>query len=123
MILKPQSHGVQDYTVFTYDDFQSGQKNPPYPGIPSGPPLFFSAAPNDIVSIREDRYKLAEYYDTTNVPPLLSQWEMYDLLKDPLETENLADTGFQQNNQQQKEYERLQSELQLVKATRLQPLS
>jgi arylsulfatase A-like enzyme len=122
LVLRPSENSVQDYTVFTYDDFQSGQKNPPYPGIPSVPPVF-SAAPNHIVSIREDRYKLAEYYDVMNVPPLPSQWEMYDLLKDPLETENLAAPGFQRNNQQQKEYERLQSELQLVKTTRLQPLS
>jgi hypothetical protein len=48
---------------------------------------------------------------------------MYDRLKDPLETENLAYAGFQRNDQQQKEYERLQAKLQLVKATRLQPLS
>ena len=124
VVLKPQSQGVQDYTVFTYDDFQSGQMMGPYPGI-SFPP--FAPAPNHIVSIREDRYKLAEYYsiapsqceDYTIAP---SQWEMYDLLKDTLETQNLAFEDFQRNNQQQKEYERLLAELQMVQATRLQPL-
>jgi choline-sulfatase len=87
LVLKPSAKPVQDYTVFTYDDFQSGQPNPPYP-----------TPPNHVVSIREDRYKLAEYYDVAGVVP--SQWEMYDRLKDPLEAENLAYAGFQRNNQQ-----------------------
>ena len=42
----------QDYTVFTYDDFQSGQSRGPYP-----------RPPNHIASIRERRWKLARYYD------------------------------------------------------------
>ncbi|MGB2662735.1 MAG: sulfatase-like hydrolase/transferase [Candidatus Acidiferrum sp.] len=110
LVLKPSENSVQDYTVFTYDDFQSGQPAPgPYPTTPL----------NRVVS-REDRYKLAQYYDIAGVFP--SQWEMYDRLKDPLETENLAYEGFQRNNEQQRQYERLQAKLQLVKATRLQPL-
>jgi hypothetical protein len=106
---------VHDYTVFTYDDFQSGQVNGPYPGEDPLP-----EAPNHIVSIREDRYKLAEYYDADC--SVQSQFEMYDGLKDPLETQNLAFEGFQRNNEQQTEYERLQAKLAVVKATRLQPL-
>lgn len=117
LVLNPSSHPVQDYTVFTYDDFQSGQASPPYPGAFPG----FPAAPNRIRSIREDRYKLAEYYDPAGVLP--SEWEMYDRLEDPLETENLADEGFQRNDEQQREYDRLQAKLQRVEATRLQPLS
>lgn len=117
VVRNPSSKPVQDYTVFTYDDFQSGQAKPPYPGEPP----FFDPGPNHIVSIREDRYKLAEYYRLDGSVP--SQWEMYDLLKDPLETENLAAPGFQRNNKQQKEFERLQAKLQLVQATRLQPLT
>ena len=110
LVLKPSENSVQDYTVFTYDDFQSGQPAPgPYPTTPL----------NRVVS-REDRYKLAQYYDIAGVFP--NQWEMYDRLKDPLETENLAYEGFQRNNEQQRQYERLQAKLQLVKATRLQPL-
>jgi hypothetical protein len=50
--------------------------------------LFQTLSPNHIVSIREDRHKLAEYYDVAGKVP--SQWEMYDRLKDPLETENLG---------------------------------
>ena len=56
----------QDYTVFTYDDYQSGQANGPYP-----------QPPNHVVSIREQRYKLARYYDANGKVP--AQWEMYDL--------------------------------------------
>jgi choline-sulfatase len=110
LVLDPSSQPVQDYTVFTYDDYQSGQKTPPYP-----------KPPNHIVSIREDRYKLAEYYDVAP-KPVPSQWEMYDRLKDPLETQNIAYPGFNRTPEQQKEYERLREKLQLVKATRLQPL-
>lgn len=125
LVLHPSSRPLQDYTVFTYDDFQSGQMMGPYPGI-SFPA--FAPAPNHIVSIREDRYKLAEYY---SIPPSQcenysiapSQWEMYDRLKDPLETQNIAWPTFQRTQGQQKEFERLQEKLQQVQATRLQPLS
>ena len=124
LVLHPSSRPLQDYTVFTYDDFQSGQMMGPYPGI-SFPP--FAPAPNHIVSIREDRYKLAEYYSIApsqcedySIAP--SQWEMYDRLKDPLETQNIAWPTFQRTREQQKEFERLQEKLQLVQATRLQSL-
>jgi arylsulfatase A-like enzyme len=105
LVLNPTGQAVQDYIVFTYDDFQSGQPRPPYP-----------MPPNHIVSIREERYKLAEYYDVHGVEP--SQWEMYDLVTDPLELTNLANAP--RNPHQQREYERLQSKLAAVKATRLQ---
>ena len=108
LVLKPTGKSVQDYIVFTYDDVQSGQASPPYP-----------KPPNRIVSIREDRYKLAEYYDIHGVEE--SQWEMYDLNTDPLETKNLATTD--RTHRQEKEYERLQAKLAEVKATRLQPPS
>ena len=51
-ILSRTPRPSQDYTVFTYDDWQSGQASGPYP-----------KPPNHIVSIREHRYKLARYYD------------------------------------------------------------
>ena len=107
LVLHPTAVPVQDYIVFTYDDFQSGQASPPYP-----------TPPNHIVSIREDRYKLARYYDVHGMEP--DQWEMYDLLTDPLEVNNLANTS--RTPQQQREYERLQAKLAEVQATRLQPL-
>jgi arylsulfatase A-like enzyme len=70
----------QDYVVFTYDDFQSGQAQGPYPGLPP-----FPDCPNHVVSIRERRYKLARYH-APHRPHVEDQWEMYDLKSDPLET-------------------------------------
>ena len=100
----------QNYTVFTYDDYQSGQKHGPYP-----------RPPNHIVSIRERRWKLARYYDADgNVP---DQWEMYDLKTDPLETTNLAYAGYDRTPAQEREYRRLRRKLARVERTRLQPLS
>ena len=109
LVVNPSAPPVQDYTVFTYDDYQSGQNTGPYP-----------APPNHIVSIREDRYKLAEYYDVNR--EVDSQWEMYDLLSDPLEVTNIAWPSYNRSPEQQKEYERLQLKLQSVKSSRLQPL-
>ena len=106
LVLHPTAAPVQDYIVFTYDDYQSGQATPPYP-----------RPPNHIVSIREERFKLAEYYDVHHLVP--SQWEMYDLLADPLEVNNIANGP--RTRRQQLEYERLQAKLAAVKATRLQP--
>ncbi len=76
-ILSAAPSSPQDYTVFTYDDWQSGQAKGPYP-----------EPPNHVVGIREQRYKLARYYDAAGKVP--DQWEMYDLKADPLERTNLA---------------------------------
>ena len=109
-ILSRSPRPSQNYTVFTYDDWQSGQASGPYP-----------KPPNHIVSIREHRYKLARYYDANGkVPP---QWEMYDLQADPLERVNLAHRGYHRTPEQEREYERLQLKLARVEKTRLQPLS
>jgi arylsulfatase A-like enzyme len=108
-LLRRSPKPPQDYTVFTYDDFQSGQPNGPYP-----------TPPNHIVSIREQRYKLARYYDVDgNVP---DQWEMYDLKLDPLERVNLAYKGHKRTPSQEREYKRLRAKLAIVQQTRLQPL-
>jgi len=100
---------VQDYVVFTWDDWQAGQANPPYL-----PP------PNHIVSLRERRWKLAQYYDADGNEP--DQWEMYDLENDPLEWKNLASPGYTRSDEEQRAYERLRTQLEAVKQTRLQPL-
>ena len=109
-ILQPNSKAPQDYIVFTYDDYQSGQSNGPYL-----PP------PNHIVSIRETRWKLAEYFDITG--KVASEWEMYDLKTDPLEQKNLAYPGYTRTAEQEREFRRLQKRLAKIKQTRLKPLA
>jgi len=111
LVLQPKAaKPVQDYVVFTYDDFQSGQAKPPYP-----------KPPNHIVSIREGRWKLAKYYDVSaenKVPP---QWEMYDLKTDPREETNLAHKGYERSELQEKQFQRLKRKLARVEKTRLKP--
>jgi arylsulfatase A-like enzyme len=110
LVLQPSpTKTVQNYVVFTYDDFQSGQASPPYP-----------KPPNHIVSIREGRWKLAKYHDVENKKP--PQWEMYDLETDPLEKKNLAYSGYERTPKQDAEYKRLKRKLARVQKTRLQPL-
>jgi choline-sulfatase len=110
LILKRATKPPQAYTVFTYDDYQSGQASGPYP-----------RPPNHVVSIREQRYKLARYYDVDgNVP---DQWEMYDLEADPMERINLAHKRRRRTPVQQREYKRLRVKLAEVQRTRLAPLS
>jgi arylsulfatase A-like enzyme len=110
LVLHPSSNrSTQDYIVFTYDDFQSGQNSGPYP-----------KPPNHIVSIREGRWKLAKYYDVNHKKR--PQWEMYDLKSDPLERKNLAFGGYERTPEQEKEFKRLKRKLARVERTRLQPL-
>ncbi|HET9163359.1 MAG TPA: sulfatase-like hydrolase/transferase [Solirubrobacterales bacterium] len=109
LVLHPGSRrGVQDYVVFTYDDYQSGQKHPPYP-----------KAPNHIVSIREGRWKLAKYYDAKG--RRAPQWEMYDLKLDPLEKRNIAFPGHKRSATEEAELKRLKAKLARVEKTRLAP--
>jgi choline-sulfatase len=111
LVLRPNlKRSVQDYVVFTYDDYQSGQKHGPYP-----------KPPNHVVSIREERWKLAKYFDVEgNEPP---QWEMYDLKRDPLERINLAYGDHTRTPLQEREYKRLRRKLARVQKTRLRPLA
>jgi choline-sulfatase len=109
-ILSRSPRPAQNYTVFTYDDWQSGQASGPYPN-----------PPNHIVSIREHRYKIARYYDADGHRP--DQWEMYDLAADPLERTNLAHRGYRRSPEQERQYKRLRRKLARVVHTRLQPLS
>jgi len=111
LVLRPKTaKPVQDYVVFTYDDFQSGQAKPPYP-----------KPPNHIVSIREGRWKLARYYDVSKRNPKPPQWEMYDLKTDPREETNLAYEGYERSERQEKQFQRLKRKLARVEKTRLKP--
>lgn len=110
LVLRPSpKRSAQDYIVFTYDDFQSGQAHGPYP-----------KPPNHIVSIREGRWKLAKYHDVEHKKR--PQWEMYDLKTDPLEQTNLAHQGYERTPEQQKQLQRFKRKLARVEKTRLQPL-
>ena len=112
LVLRPKSaKPVQDYVVFTYDDFQSGQAKPPYP-----------KPPNHIVAIREGRWKLARYYDVKKKNPAPPQWEMYDLKTDPLEKKNLAYEGYERSEREEAQFQRLKRKLARVEKTRLKPL-
>jgi choline-sulfatase len=109
LVLGTSAKPVQDYTVFTFDDYQSGQARGPYV-----PP------PQHIVSIREARWKFARYYDANGKLPPVE--EMYDLRRDPLEKVNLAYSGSTRTSAQEREYVRLRAKLARVEKTRLQPL-
>lgn len=109
-VLDPEgAEAPQQDVVFTWDDWQAGQASGPYL-----PP------PNRIVSVREERWKLAEYYDAAGEVP--SQWEMYDLLADPDELVNLAWEGCARTPEQDAELARLRAKLAEIRRTRLAPL-
>lgn len=110
LVLGATRKPVQDYLVFTYDDWQAGQKSGPYV-----PP------PQHLVGIRERNWKICLYYDANGKVP--GQWEMYDLKTDPLEQRNLAWPGTKRTPAQEKQFRRLQAKLVAVWNTRLQPLS
>ncbi len=115
LLLQSPSRPVQDYIVFTYDDIQAGQNTGPYVG--QAP---FPEVPNRIISLREDRYKLAQYYDLDG--KLTPEFEMYDLLTDPKEQRNLAFKGYRRTPEQERQFKRLRDKLLVIAATRLLPL-
>ncbi|MFT4041195.1 MAG: sulfatase-like hydrolase/transferase, partial [Thermomicrobiales bacterium] len=110
LVLDPKSDGVQDYQVFTYDDWQAAQAVGPY-----------VTGANHIVAVRDDRYTLARYYAPDGSAP--DEWEMYDRREDPDQADNLAWTGVERTPRQEEAYQRLLALLEDVEQTRLQPLS
>ncbi len=102
------ANSVQSYIAFTYDDYQSGQAS-----------NIFPQPPNHVVGTLQSRWKLAEYYDPTGKVP--SQFEMYDLVTDPLETSNLANNLTDPATASQ--FSSLRTQLNQIKSTRLQPLA
>ncbi len=87
---------VQDAIHFTYDDHQAGTATRNAPG-----------QPNRIRAIRTERGKYAFYFDPEGHAS--SEYELYDLERDPLEIENLLDV--RTGNPRSKRARTLQSEL------------
>ena len=108
IIRNPKAKPVQDYIVFTNDDFQAASQNN------------FVPPPNHIIGIRETRWKLAKYYDINN--QVAPEYEMYDLRTDPLETTNLAFKRYTRNAVQERNFQRLKRKLDEIQATLLRPL-
>jgi arylsulfatase A-like enzyme len=110
LVLDPASPDVQNYQVFTYDDWQAGQAQGPY-----------VSGANHIVAVRVDRYTLARYYAPDGASP--DEWEMYDRAADPDEATNLAWSGYTRGDVEEAAYQRLLALLEEVDQTRLQPLA
>jgi len=109
VVLGKSKKPVQEYVLFTYDDFQAGQAAGPYV-----PP------PQHVIAMRQKRWKIGVYWDpTTGTTP---QWEMYDLQTDPLETTNIAWPTYKRTAAERKQFAKLRVELQAAYNTRLQPL-
>lgn len=108
-VLGTASGQTQDRVVFTYDDYQAGQKNGPY-----------VRQPNHIVSVREKRWKLAKYWDPSGEEA--TEWEMYDLKRDPLERHNLAHKPEKMTKAQREQFKRLKKRLATIEDTTLAPL-
>ncbi|MEI7759546.1 MAG: sulfatase-like hydrolase/transferase [Thermoleophilia bacterium] len=108
LIVNPTARAAQDYVMFTYDDWQSGQSQGPY--VPE---------PNHIVGIREERWKIARYSDPRGIEK--AEWEMYDLKRDPDEFRNLAAPRHRRTPLEKREYTRLKAKLARVEKTRLGP--
>jgi hypothetical protein len=90
---------------------QAGQSTGPY-----------VSQPNHVVAVREERFKLAKYYDpSADATKVASQWEMYDIVKDPLEKTNLAAPSYKRSSTQEANYLRLKKLLNKVIAERLAP--
>jgi arylsulfatase A-like enzyme len=70
---------VQDEVLFTFDDMHAGT------GLV---PEVLPGAPGRIRCIRERRFKYARYFDSEDRHP--TEYEMYDLSRDPYELDNLA---------------------------------
>lgn len=109
LVLGSESSAVQDDVLFTYDDWQAGQANGPY-----------IRPPNHIVAVRERRWKVAKYYDAAGVQPV--QWEMYDVVKDPLERHNLAYRPAQMTPVQRAAFVRLKRRIKQAEGSDLLPL-
>ncbi|KAL4432200.1 hypothetical protein ABPG77_005962 [Micractinium sp. CCAP 211/92] len=103
----------QDYVLFTYNDYQSGQNTPPYP-----PGASF------LRGLREKDWKIVMYYspDGAKTAANTVEWECYNLAKDPLEIRNLAFPGAVLDGTERRQLARLKDRLLRVTAQRLGPI-
>jgi arylsulfatase A-like enzyme len=83
-VITENAASIQSYVVFTMEDYQIGQSQPPYVTMPA-----------DMLCIRESEWKFCKYYDpSAEVTKVKSEFEMYDLKKDSEETTNLGSTYY-----------------------------
>jgi len=76
-----------------------------------------------IVSIREKEWKFARYYDpSSEITGIDPQYEMYNLIADPDEVNNIAFPLYNRTAEEQNQYDRLMNKLNNVIRTRLKPL-
>lgn len=100
---------VQDYIIFTMDDYQIGQSSPPYVD-----------EPNHMLCIREEGFKFCKYFDPAReITKVRSEFEMYDLQKDPSESRNLAYSGYTRTPKEEAQFRRLNRRLKEVSSKRL----
>ena len=83
--------------------------------------------PSHINAIIEQQYKLAKYYNPVAKYALTNitsneEWEMYDLVNDPLETTNLANSTYPRTAEQQLQFLAMKARLAVVERTRLASL-
>jgi choline-sulfatase len=99
------SEGVQDDVVFTFDDTRAGNPN----NVPV-------KAADRIRCVREEKWKYARYFHQTGSYP--EEWEMYDLVNDPQELDNLGSPANPRYNDPvvRGERERLQRKLREAEA-------
>ena len=110
-ILLGTSSAIQDYVVFSMEDYQIGQAAPPYVQQPS-----------NMMCIREVDWKYCKYYDNAaEITKVRSVFEMYNLKADPNESVNLASPYHNRTAFEEKNYVRLNRKLKEVKRTRLAP--
>lgn len=109
LVLGKSKKPVQDYVVFTFDDYQAGQKSGPY-----------IRPPQHVVAVREKNWKITKYYDADH--KVAPEWELYDLRHDPNEARNLAAPGAKRSRRQRNHYKRMRKKLARVQRRRLQPL-
>jgi len=76
-----------------------------------------------IVAIREKGWKFARYYDpSSEITGIEPQYEMYNLIADPDEVNNIAFPLYNRTAEEQDQYDRLMDKLNNVIRTRLKPL-